>query len=53
MTEVKMGLAELKNMAIGFGRAEMRDVHVVKDSEDYLSKRHMGKPGCRTRHMKY
>ena len=42
MPEEKMGLAELKNKAIGFDRAEMRDVHIVKDSEDYLSKRHMG-----------
>jgi len=37
-----MGMAELKNKAIGFDRAEMRDVHIVKDDEDYLSKRHMG-----------
>ncbi|MHC4062655.1 MAG: hypothetical protein ACYSR6_13790 [Planctomycetota bacterium] len=37
-----MGMAELKNKAIGFDRAEMRDVHIVKDGEDYLSKRHMG-----------
>jgi hypothetical protein len=37
-----MGLAELKNVAMGFDRAEMRDVHIVKDAEDYLSKRHMG-----------
>jgi len=37
-----MGMAELKNQAIGFDRAEMRDVHIVKDGEDYLSKRHMG-----------
>jgi len=42
MTEEKIGLAELKNTAIGFDRAEMRDVHIVKDGEDYLSKRHMG-----------
>jgi len=42
MAEEKMGLAELKNKAIGFDRAEMRDVHVVRDDEDYLSKRHMG-----------
>ena len=42
MTEGKTGLAELKNTAIGFDRAEMRDVHIVKDGEDYLSKRHMG-----------
>ena len=42
MPEEKIGLAELKNKAIGFDRAEMRDVHIVKDDEDYLSKRHMG-----------
>jgi len=42
MAEEKTGLAELKNTAIGFDRAEMRDVHIVKDDEDYLSKRHMG-----------
>ena len=42
MTEENIGLAELKNTAIGFDRAEMRDVHIVKDGEDYLSKRHMG-----------
>ncbi len=32
----------VRNVAMGFDRAEMRDVHVVKDREDYLSKRHMG-----------
>jgi len=42
MPEEIMGMAELKNKAIGFDRAEMRDVHIVKDGEDYLSKRHMG-----------
>jgi len=42
MAEEKMGLAQLKNVAMGFDRAEMRDVHIVKDGEDYLSKRHMG-----------
>lgn len=42
MPDEKMGLAELKNKAIGFDRAEMRDVHIVKDGEDYLSKRYMG-----------
>jgi hypothetical protein len=42
MPEEKMGLAELKNKAMSFDRAEMRDVHIVKDGEDYLSKRHMG-----------
>ncbi len=38
----QMGLAQLKNAAMGFDRAEMRDVHIVKDGQDYLSKRHMG-----------
>jgi len=42
MAEEKMGLAQLKNVAMGFDRAEMRDVHIVKEREDYLSKRHMG-----------
>ena len=42
MAEEKIGLAELKNTAMGFDRAQMRDVHIVKDGEDYLSKRHMG-----------
>jgi len=42
MDEERMGLAQLKNLAMGFDRAQMRDVHIVKDGEDYLSKRHMG-----------
>lgn len=42
MAEEKMGLAQLKSVAMGFDRAQMRDVHIVLDSEDYLSKRHMG-----------
>jgi hypothetical protein len=42
MGEEKMGLAQLKNLAMGFDQAQMRDVHIVKDGEDYLSKRHMG-----------
>jgi hypothetical protein len=42
MGEEKMGLGQLKSMAMAFDRAEMRDVHIVKDGEDYLSKRHMG-----------
>ena len=37
-----LNLAELRTLALGFDRAQMRDVHVVKDGEDYLSKRHMG-----------
>ena len=42
MAEEEIGLAELKNLAMGFDEAQMRDVHIVKDGEDYLSKRHMG-----------
>jgi hypothetical protein len=42
MADEKIGLAELKNKAMGFNRAQMRDVHIVQDGEDYLSKRHMG-----------
>ncbi len=42
MAEEKIGLAELKNISMGFDEAQMRDVHIVKDGEDYLSKRHMG-----------
>jgi len=42
MGENKIGLAQLKSLAMGFDRAQMRDVHIVKDGEDYLSKRHMG-----------
>ncbi len=37
-----LNLAELKNLALGFDRAEIRDVHIVKGGDDYLSKRHMG-----------
>ena len=42
MSEERIGLAQLKNLAMGFDQAQMRDVHIVKDGEDYLSKRHMG-----------
>lgn len=43
MTEEQhMNLAELKNTVLDFDRAQMRDVHIVKDSHDYLSKRYMG-----------
>jgi 3-hydroxyacyl-CoA dehydrogenase len=42
MSDEQIGLAELKDQTMGFDRAEMRDVHIVKDGEDYLSKRHMG-----------
>jgi len=37
-----LNLAELKILALGFARAQMRDVYIVKEGEDYLSKRHMG-----------
>lgn len=41
--EENISLAELKNTAIGFDRAEMWDVHIIKDGrEDYLSKKYMG-----------
>jgi len=42
MSDEEIGLAQLKSLAMGFDRAQMRDVHIVKDGEDYLSKRHMG-----------
>ena len=42
MSDKKIGLAELKNLAMGFDRAQMRDVHVVEGKQDHLSKRHMG-----------
>ncbi len=42
MEKDTLNLAELKNLALAFDRAQMRDVHIVKDGEDYLSKRHMG-----------
>ena len=42
MGEERMGLAQLKNLAMAFDRAQMRDVHIVQDGEDYLSKQHMG-----------
>ena len=40
--EQELTLGELKNKALSFDRAEMRDVHIVKDQDDYLSKMHMG-----------
>jgi len=40
--ENTMGLAQLKTTAVGFDRAQMRDVHIVKDGEDHLSKKYMG-----------
>lgn len=38
----KLTLAELKNQALSFDRAEMRDVHVIRDAENYKSSHHMG-----------
>lgn len=39
----QLSLAELKNKAMSFDRAEMREVHIVKDgAETHVSKRHMG-----------
>ncbi|MDO8480355.1 MAG: DUF932 domain-containing protein [Nanoarchaeota archaeon] len=48
MSEPNLGMAELKLEAMNFDRAEMRDLHVVKEAidgegrQDYLSKHHMG-----------
>ncbi len=42
MAKQILSLGELKNKALGFDRAEMRDVHVVKEQEDYLCKDLMG-----------
>lgn len=42
MEKETLNLAELKTLAVGFDRAQMRDVHIVQDDEDHLSKRHMG-----------
>ena len=39
--EEKLSMAELKNKAIGFDRADMRDLIARKDREEYLCKRHM------------
>jgi hypothetical protein len=37
MSEEKIGLAELKNLAMGFDRAQMRDVHVVEDKGRFFA----------------
>ena len=42
MAKQILELGELKNKAFGFDRAEARDVHVVKNQEDYLCKDVMG-----------
>ncbi len=42
MTKEILGLGELKNRAMGFDRAEVRDVHVMTEHEDYLVKDVMG-----------
>jgi len=42
MTKEILSLGELKNKALSFDRAEIRDVHVVKDQDDYLCKDIMG-----------
>lgn len=42
MAKEILSLGELKNKAIGFDRAEVRDVHVIKEQDDYLCKDIMG-----------
>ena len=42
MTDEKMSLAELRNKAMSFDRADVRDVHVIKNQDDYLCKDVMG-----------
>ena len=42
MVKQILELGELKNKALGFDRAEARDVHVIKNQEDYLCKDVMG-----------
>ena len=42
MAKQILSLGELKNKALGFDRAEMRDVHIIKEQEDYLCKDVMG-----------
>ena len=42
MTKEILSLAELKNKALSFDRAEIRDVHVIKEQDDYLCKDVMG-----------
>src|SRR3989344_6652952 len=42
MTKEILSLAELKNKALGFDRADVRDVHVIKNQDDYLCKDVMG-----------
>ena len=37
-----LSLGELKNRAMSFDRAEIRDVHVMTEHEDYLVKDMMG-----------
>ena len=42
MAKEILSMAELKNKSMSFDRAEVRDVHVVKDHDDYLCKDVMG-----------
>src|SRR3989338_5509920 len=42
MTKEILSLAELKNKALGFDRADVRDVHVIKNQDDYLCRDVMG-----------
>src|SRR3989344_3299418 len=42
MAKQILSLGELKNKALGLDGAEMRDVHVIKNQDDYLCKDVMG-----------
>ena len=42
MAEQKLSMAELKNKSLSFDRADVRDVHVIKNQDDYLCKDVMG-----------
>ena len=42
MVKEILSLGELKNKALGFDRADARDVHVIKNQDDYLCKDVMG-----------
>ncbi len=42
MAKETLSLGELRNKALGFDRADVRDVHVIKNQDDYLCKDVMG-----------
>jgi len=42
MADEKLSMGELKNKALSFDRADVRDVHVIKNQDDYLCRDVMG-----------